>query len=309
MATFLTIVLLIALFIFWKTAVVVPMREGYVKERLGKFAGVLEPGLHILVPFVDRVAYRHERREQVLDVHSQTCITRDNIQVEVDGLIYIKVVEPDRASYGIGDYRTASVNLAQTTMRSEIGKLALHQALSERDSLNENIVRELDKASDPWGVKVMRYELRNINPSAHVVHTLEKQMEAERERRAEVTRATAAKEVRIAVSEGERQEAINLSEGERQKRINEAEGRANAIEVIATATAQGMREVGAAIARPGGDQAQQIQRLQSYLAEVGTLLARSEVSIVPPTLANIQGAFEGFESVAAQIAGKTKAGD
>ena len=187
MLTFVTIISIILLFILWQTLLVVPMRETVVVERLGKFIAVLEPGFHFLVPFFDRVAYRHEIREQVLDIPSQTCITNDNMQVEVDGLVYLKVMDTKKASYGIGDYRNASVNLAQTTMRSEVGKLSLSKIFSEREALNDKIVKEIDLASDPWGIKVLRYEIKNISPSSHVLATLEKQMEAEREKRAEIT--------------------------------------------------------------------------------------------------------------------------
>jgi hypothetical protein len=202
MMTILTIAFLLLLVVVVKTAVVVPMREAFVVERLGRFRGVLQPGFHIVIPFIDRIAYRQELREQVLDVPAQSCISRDNMQVAVDGLIYLKVMDPERASYGIGDYQLASVNLAQTTMRSEIGKLSLHEAFSERDKLNDAIVTEVDRASDPWGIKVLRYEVKNITPSRTVIHTLEKQMEAERERRSEVTLATAQKEATINISEG-----------------------------------------------------------------------------------------------------------
>ena len=209
LATF-TILLLGIIFILVKLILIVPMREVCVIERLGKFRAVLQPGLHILIPFIDRVAYRHEIREQVLDIPAQSCISRDNIQFDVDGLVYIQVMDGAKASYGIEDYRRASINLAQTTMRSEIGKLKLSQTFSERDTLNETIVREIDKASDPWGIKVLRYEVKNITPSENVVQTLEKQMEAERQKRAEITLAQAEKESTINLSEGERQEAINL---------------------------------------------------------------------------------------------------
>ena len=176
MLAILTFSLLVILFIVLKLVLIVPMREVAIIERLGKFKAVMEPGLHFLIPFVDRVAYRHDVREQVLDIPAQSCISRDNIQINVDGLVYIKVMDGMKASYGIEDYRRASVNLAQTTMRSEIGKLNLGQTFSERDTLNETIVREIDKASDPWGIKVLRYEVRNIIPSDNVIHTLEKQM-------------------------------------------------------------------------------------------------------------------------------------
>ena len=231
MLTALTIFVLVAGFILWKLAIIVPMRQACVLERFGNFRRVLEPGFHVIVPFLDKVAYRHEIREQVLDIPPQSCITRDNIQVTVDGLVYLKVMDAKRASYGIGDYQLASISLAQTTMRSEIGKLTLGDTFSERDKLNDSIVREIDKASDPWGVKVLRYEIRNITPSLQVVQTLEKQMEAEREKRADITLATAAKESKILISEGYRQEAINISEGDKTKRINEAKGRASEIEI------------------------------------------------------------------------------
>ena len=195
-----------------KTIKVVSMREHYVVERLGKFRKVLNPGIHFLIPFFDRIAYRHEMREQVFDIPAQSCITQDNIQVEVNGLVYLKVMDAKGASYGIEDYRVAAVNLAQTTMRSEVGKLSLSLIFSERERLNEAIVKEIDHASDPWGIKVLRYEIMEISPSEHVVTTLEKQMEAERDKRAEVTLAMAEKEMKINLSEGERQAAINISE-------------------------------------------------------------------------------------------------
>ena len=293
MTTALTVLFLIGLFVVWKTFIIVPQRQACVQERLGKFAGVLEPGFHFLIPFVDRIAYRHEMREEVLDVPAQVCITRDNIQVEVDGLVYLRVMDSKRASYGIENYRVASVNLAQTTMRSEVGKLELSQAFSERDSLNENIVMEIDKASDPWGIKVLRYEIRNITPSRQVVHTLEKQMEAEREKRAEVVLALSDKEATIAESEGERQQSINLSEGSKQARINMARGRAREIELLAEASAFSIARIAEAIQKPGGQEAVKMQIVEQFVDELGRILAESNVSVVPSELANIQGFFEG----------------
>ncbi len=292
--TWITIGMLVLLVVVLKTFTVVQQRHAYVQERLGKFAGVLTPGFHFLIPFIDRVAYRHEMREQVLDVPSQICITRDNIQVDVDGLVYLQVMDAQRASYGIEDYNIASINLAQTTMRSEIGKLTLNQSFSEREKLNENIVREVDKASDPWGIKVLRYELRNIMPSGHVVHTLEQQMEAERSKRAEVTAAEAEKEATIQMSEGDRQSAINVSEGEKQRRINEAEGRASEITLLADASAYGIRRVGAAIQQPGGQDAVRMRIVEEFINEFGEILRGSSVSVVPSGLANIQGFFQGL---------------
>ncbi len=306
--TVVTIILLIAGFLLWKTAVVVPMREARIKERLGKFAGILKPGLHILIPFVDRVAYTHEIREQVLDIPAQMCITQDNIQVEVDGLVYLKVVDAQMASYGIEDYRRAAINLAQTTMRSELGKLTLHSSFSERDTLNETIVKEIDKASASWGIKVLRYEISNISPSDHVIHTLEKAMEAERERRAEVTQATAHKEATIAVSEGQRQESINRSEGEKQSRLNRAQGKATEIRLLADAQSRGLVLVAEALQSQGGDQAMQMRIVEQFITEFEGILGSAEVTVVPAELANIKAFFEGVSRTGSAMSTGSAAG-
>ena len=295
MLTAFTVVILLLIFVILKTFIVVPMRESVVKERLGKFSGVLDPGFHFLIPFFDRVAYRHDTREQVLDVDEQSCITRDNIQVRVDGILYLKVMDPERASYGIQDYGVASVNLAQTTMRSEIGKIELDRTFSERDTLNEAIVREIDRASDPWGIKVLRYEIKTIDPPAGVVDTMEKQMEAERTKRADITLATADKESRINLSEGERQEAVNMSEGEKQKRLNEAAGRAREISLVAEATAEGIRRIAAAIKKPGGAMAVKMQIVEQFVEELGRILKTAKVSVVPAQLANVRAFWRLFE--------------
>jgi regulator of protease activity HflC (stomatin/prohibitin superfamily) len=304
--TVFTILVLITLFILLKTFVVVPMREAVIVERLGKFRAVLQPGFHFLIPFIDRIAYRHETREQVIDIPSQGCITRDNIQVEVDGLVYLQVLDPKQASYGIQDYQRAGINLAQTTMRSEIGKLTLGQSFYERDTLNETIVQEIDKASDPWGIKVLRYELRNITPSENVVHTLEKQMEAEREKRAEIVRASAEKEATINVSEGERQEDINLSEGDKQRQINVAKGRAEAIATIAEATAEGTRLIAAAVQMDGGLSALKMQLVEEYIEMLSDITTTAKVSVVPLELAKIKGFFEGISDVAESVPAQRK---
>ena len=292
-----TFAFLAILFILLKLVLIVPMREVCVIERLGKFRAVMQPGLHFLVPFFDRVAYRHETREQVLDIPAQSCISRDNIQINVDGLVYIKVMDGAKASYGIEDYRRASVNLAQTTMRSEIGKLKLGETFSEREALNETIVREIDKASDPWGIKVLRYEVRNITPSENVIHTLEKQMEAERQKRAEITMAQAEKESTINLSEGDRQEAINISEGEKQKRINEAEGRAEEIRILTEATAKGIDMIAAAAKSQGGQEAIKMRLLSQFIEQTGNILKTADVSILPSEIAKLEGFFEGIDKV------------
>ena len=298
-----TMIILVIAFIFYHLILIVPMREACVIERLGKFRGVLEPGLLLLIPFVDRVAHRHEIREQCLNIPHQSCISRDNIQVDVDGLLYIKVMDPYKASYGIEDYLIAAVNLAQTTVRSEVGKLTLGQTFSEREKLNETIVREIDNASEPWGIKVLRYEVMNITPSVNVIDTLEKQMEAERQKRAEITLANAERDSTINLSEGDRQEAINLSEGERQKRINEAMGRAQEITIVAGATAEGMRLIASAINEPGGMQAMNLELVGSYVDRIDALFKEADISVVPRELARMEGFFEGMDQVSQTMKG------
>ncbi|GLX87379.1 paraslipin [Thalassotalea loyana] len=299
----LTFGLLFLIFILLKLILIVEMREVCIIERLGKFRAVMQPGVHFLIPFIDRVAYRHETREQVLDIPAQSCISKDNIQINVDGLVYIKVMDGMKASYGIEDYRTASVNLAQTTMRSEIGKLNLSETFSERDKLNETIVTEIDKASDPWGIKVLRYEVRNITPSPNVIHTLEKQMEAEREKRAEITLAEAERESTINLSEGERQEAINLSEGDKQRQINEAEGRAREIEILTQASAEGVNMIAKAALKKGGNEAIKMRLMEQYIGQTGDILATADVSVLPTEIAKLEGFFDGMEKVTATTQG------
>ncbi|MCY4644684.1 MAG: SPFH domain-containing protein [Bacteriovoracales bacterium] len=301
MLTFLTWVVIVLIFVGAKMMRIVPMRENEVVERLGKFLRVLRPGLHILIPFFDRVAYRHEMREQVLDIPGQSCITQDNIQVEIDGLVYLKVIDAKDASYGIEDYRMAAVNLAQTTMRSEVGKLSLSKIFSERDRLNETIVKEIDRASNPWGVKVLRYEIMNISPSEHVVTTLEKEMEAERAKRAEITMANASKEMKINLSEGDRQAAINISEGEKEERINLARGKAYRIEALAKAQAEGIALVARAIEMKGGDVAVHMKLVDGFVEELGDIFERSDLSILPSEMAVMKGVFEGFQEVSKQF--------
>ena len=302
--TVLTLLTALFLVFVYLTVLIVPMRDAVVIERLGKFLKVGQPGLHILWPVLDRVAYRHDTREQVLDIPPQSCISRDNIQIEVDGLVYLKVVDPQLASYGIADYRLAAINLAQTTMRSEVGKLTLSETFSERESLNDRIVEEIDAASRFWGIKVLRYEVMNIEPSNHVVTTLEKQMEAEREKRAEITLATAEKESRINHSEGERQFAINISEGEKQKQINEAMGKGQKISLIAAATAEGITMVAASINQLGGAQALKFKLIEQFVDELGDILKTADVSVLPAEMAQVKGIFEGINQVSSKMGGK-----
>lgn len=299
--TVITIMAIVGLFVLYHTVIIVSMRHTYVVERLGKFRKILEPGLHFLVPFFDNITYRHEMREQVFDIPSQVCITQDNMQVEVDGLVYLKVTDPKKASYGIGNYKLAAINMAQTTMRSEIGKLSLDHAFSEREALNSKIVKEIDRASESWGIKVLRYEIKNIRPSKNIIHTLERQMEAEREKRAEITLATADKESKIRLSEGEKIHAINISEGEKQKRINLAMGRAKEIELVATATAEGVQTVALAINETGGDKAVKMQLMEQFIDELGEVMKGAKITFLPNEMANIKAAFEGFDKVTDQI--------
>lgn len=306
-----TLLILVALgvFLFTKVFKIVEMREEIIKERLGKYNKTLKPGFHFLIPFVDRPAYQQEMREQVIDVPSQTCITKDNIEVEVDGLVYVKVMDSYKASYGIGDYRMAAINLAQTTMRSEIGKITLDDTFSEREKMNENIVEEIDKASDPWGIKVMRYEIRNIRPSDNLINTLEKQMEAEREKRAEITESTGTRDYKINESEGEKQGAILHSEAQRQKRINEAKGKAREIELIATATAKGLKRVSSAIAKPGGDLAVKTKLIEQFVGQLGEVMEKSNVSVLPVETANLKTFFEGVGKISDHTPTQTSKGD
>lgn len=297
MWTAILILVAIGVFLFTKVFMIVEMREEVIKERLGKFNERLKPGFHFLIPFIDQPAYRQEMREQVIDVPSQTCITKDNIEVEVDGLVYVKVMDSYKASYGINNYKLAAINLAQTTMRSEIGKITLDDTFSEREQMNENIVREIDKASDPWGIKVMRYEIRNIRPSDNLIHTLEKQMEAEREKRAEITESTGTRDYKINESEGEKQSAILHSEARRQKRINEARGKAREIELIADATAKGLKRVASAIAKPGGDLAVKTQLIEQFVGQLGEVMEHANVSVLPTETANLKTFFEGVSKV------------
>jgi len=284
---------------------IIPMRALAAKERLGAFKGVLKPGFHFIVPFIDRIAYVHDAREQVIDIPKQRCITRDNVEVDVDGVVYLKVTDAQKASYGISNYHAAVISLAQTTMRSEIGKLNLDDTFRERDKINDKIVQEIDKASEPWGIKFIRYEIRSIDPSANMLNTMEKQMEAERQKRADITLAQGEKQARINVSEGEKRAAINLSEGEKQKRINEAEGKSAEITLVAEASAAGLRRVAQAISKPGGSSAVKMRIIEQFLDEFGKVLAQSKISVVPAKIAELQAYFQGLTTLTQTTAGQT----
>jgi regulator of protease activity HflC (stomatin/prohibitin superfamily) len=283
-ALFLVFVVVIVLI---KTAIVVPQQSGFVVERLGKYSKTLNAGFHILFPFIERVAYKHSLKEQAVDIDEQICITRDNVQVGVDGVLYLQVLDPDRASYGIGNYMFAISQLAQTTLRSEIGKIELDRTFEERGTINQNVVAELDKASDPWGVKVLRYEIKNINPPQDVLGAMEKQMRAEREKRAVILNSEGVRDAQINEAEGEKQRVIKESEATKMQQINEAQGEAEAILAVATATSQGLREVASAVTDQGGPDAMQLRIAEQYIAQFGNLAKAGNTFVVPSNLADL----------------------
>jgi regulator of protease activity HflC (stomatin/prohibitin superfamily) len=283
------IIAIIVITVVARTAVVVPQQSAYVVENLGRYRGTLNAGFHILVPFVDRVAYKHTLKESAVDVPEQVCITRDNVQVAVDGILYLKVLNPERASYGINDYKFAVSQLAQTTLRSEMGKIDLDKTFEERTNINLQVVDELDKATEPWGVKVLRYEIKNITPPKDILAAMEKQMRAEREKRATVLTSEGQRDAAINEAEGNKQQAIKASEGRQQQQINEAEGQSAAIRAIAAATAEGIREVAAAIEAPGGMEAVQLRVAEQYVAQFGNLAQRSNTMIVPANVSDVAG--------------------
>src|SRR3954463_15542698 len=280
---------ILAIIIFAKTAIVVPQQSAYVVERLGRFAGVLDAGFHILVPFVDVIRYRHSLKEQSIDIPAQVCITRDNVQVGVDGVLYLKVMNPERASYGIQDYLFAIIQLAQTTLRSEIGKIDLDRTFEERTNINLSVVSELDKASEAWGVKVLRYEIKNITPPEDILAAMEKQMRAEREKRAVILTSEGQRDAAINSAEGEKQQVIKASEATRQQHMNEAEGRPAAIRSVASATAEGIRQVADAIRQPGGMEAVQLRVAEQYVTQFGELAKKTNTVIVPANVGDVYG--------------------
>lgn len=280
-------VAIIAIIIIAKTAVVVPQQSAYVVESLGKYSRTLRAGFHILIPFFERSAYKHSLKELAFDIPEQICITKDNVQVGVDGVLYLQVLDPERASYGITDYAFAISQLAQTTLRSEIGKIDLDRTFEERSSINSNVVSELDKASEPWGVKVLRYEIKNINPPADVLSAMEKQMRAEREKRAVILTSEGERDAKINEAEGEKQQVIKQSEAVKQQQINEAEGEAAAILAIATATAEGLSRVAKSLNEEGGESAMQLRVAEDYLEQFGNIAKQANTLVIPANLADI----------------------
>lgn len=280
---------------------IVPQKQAYIVERLGKYHCTLDAGLHLLVPIIDRVPYKHTLKEQAIDVPPQQCITRDNITVEVDGILYLQVMDPAKASYGIGNYLFATTQLAQTTMRSEMGKIELDKSFEERMLVNMAIVEAVDKASDPWGVKVTRYEIKNITPPQSIRDAMEKQMRAEREKRALIAESEGDRQAKINRAEGEKQQAIAVSEGEKMKRINEAGGRAQEILLVAEAQANGIRQVASAINEQGGMNAVNMQLAQQYLTEFGKMAKANNTMIIPSDLANVAGILKAATTVIKEV--------
>jgi regulator of protease activity HflC (stomatin/prohibitin superfamily) len=277
------------LIVLSRTAIVVPQQSAYIVERLGKYAGTLEAGFHILTPFIDVVRYKLSLKERAIDIPEQICITRDNVQVGVDGVLYLKILNAERASYGIADYIFSIIQLAQTTLRSDIGKIDLDKTFEERSKINISVVSELDKATEAWGVKVMRYEIKNINPPQDVLSAMEKQMRAEREKRAVILTSEGNRDAAVNTAEGQKQMVIKASEARKQQQINEAEGQAAAILSIATATAEGIRRIAEATQAPGGAEAIQLRVAEQYINQFGNLAKAGNTLVLPANLSDVAG--------------------
>ncbi|MBR5946330.1 SPFH/Band 7/PHB domain protein [bacterium] len=291
------ILVIFAIILIFKALVIVPQKSAYIVERLGKYRMTLEAGFHIIIPFIDRLAYRLSMKEMAIDVPPQQCITKDNIMVDVDGVLYLQVMEPTKAAYGIDDYMFATTQLAQTTMRSEMGKLDLDRSFEERTTINSAIVEAVDKASDPWGIKVTRYEIKNITPPRTISDAMEKQMRAEREKRAMIAESEGERQSKINRAEGERQQAIALSEGERARRRNVAEGQAKEILLVAEAQAESIRKVAQAINEPGGLASVNMQLAQNYLNQFGQLAKTNNTMIVPANLSDVVGMLKACSQI------------
>ena len=303
--TFILIGVVLLTFILISSMVkVVPQRTAIIVERLGKYRATFTAGFQILIPFIDKIRYRHTLKEQAIDVAPQVCITRDNIAVEVDGILYLQVLDPQKASYGIDNYRFASIQIAQTTMRSVIGKLELDRTFEERETINVTIVDAVDKASEPWGVKVTRYEVKNISPPQSIKDAMEKQMRAEREKRAVIAESEGTKQAKINNAEGDKQELIKKSEGEMQKRINEAAGRASEIEQLAKATANGLKAIALAISEENGLNAVNLRIAEQYLIGFANLAKLNNTIVLPANLTDVAGIVATATSMFSEIKDK-----
>lgn len=279
----LVLIILAAIFAF-SAVKIVPQQHAYVIERLGRYSRTLEPGPHFVIPFIDRVRIQHSLKEFVLDIPEQVCITRDNVQVTIDGVLFFRVIDPVKASYGINNYAQAVIQLAQTTLRSEIGKLDLDRSFEERETINRNVIMAIDSATDPWGVKVLRYEIKSIAPPREILDAMEKQMRAEREKRAKILESEGDRDSKINRAEGYKQETIKTSEAERVRQINESEGQASAISAIAKATADGLKQVGEALNGPGGDAAGRLRVAEEYIKQFSAIATDARAVIVPASV-------------------------
>ncbi len=286
---FLVLVCVFVAIVLFKSIRIVPQQMAYVVERLGKYSRTLDAGLHITIPFVDRIQYVHTIKEIVMDIPEQICITRDNVQVNVDGVLFFRVVEASRASYGVANFEQAIIQLAQTTLRSEIGKLDLDRTFEEREKVNNAVILAIDNATDPWGVKVLRYEIKSITPPGDVLAAMEKQMRAEREKRAKVLESEGDRDSKINRAEGEKQQTIKNSEAQRQRQINEAEGEASAILSVAKATAEGLQRVAEILNTPGGRESAELRVAEAYVQEFGKFATDANTIIVPANPADLSG--------------------
>jgi len=277
----------IVIFLLVKTAIIVPQRSEYVIERLGKYSKSIGAGFHILIPFFDKVAYKRILKEEVMEIPPLDCITSDNVSVSLDGVLYIQVIDSKLSAYGIDDYRVAASQLAQTSLRSVIGKIELDRTFEERESLNQQVVAAIDEAAQNWGIKVLRYEIKDISPPKTVMEAMEKQMKAEREKRAAIATSEGDRQSRINRAEGLKKEAIEVSEGEKQKRINEAEGQAKEIELVALATAEGIKKVAESLSLTGGETAANLRVAEKYIAEFGNLAKENNTMIIPANMGDI----------------------
>jgi len=309
--TILFFIAAVTILVLFKSAVIVPNQSAYVVERLGKFHAVLYAGFHILIPFVERIAYKRSLKEQVLDVPMQTCITRDNVTVNIDGVLYLQVIAPEKSAYGISDYKWGAIQLAQTSLRSVIGTLVLDKTFEERTTINKGVIEALDSATEPWGVKVLRYEIRDIQPPSSVMQAMEKQMRAEREKRAVIAESEGEKQAQINKAEGDKAAAIARSEGEKQAMINKAQGEAAQIRAVAEATSEGLQRVAVQLGNDG-IAAAQLRLAESYIAQFGNLADKNNTMIIPANVADAAGmiasmtqiiqAGKGFDQVREQAA-------
>lgn len=281
------VIAIFVLIVIAKTAVVVPQQSSFVVERLGRYHVTLNAGFYLLLPFFDAIRYKHSLKEEALDIPEQVCITRDNVQVAVDGVLFFKIIDPQRASYGVAHLVFAITQLSQTTLRSEIGRIELDRTFEERTNINMRVVTELDKASESWGVKVFRYEIKNITPPTDVLAAMEKQMRAEREKRAVILQSEGTRDAVINNAEGDKQQVIKASEAKKQQQINEAEGQASAILTVATATAEGIRKVAQSIQADGGFEAVQLKVAEQYIAQFGNIAKQGNTLIIPSNLADV----------------------